>query len=306
MLSCKKALWAGLAVALTAGLILCGNQLPAQHDPPKTGPGKRGMEFIAAFDKGDAKAVAEFWTPDAEYVDQAGRSYKGRPAIQKLYEKILAEHKGAKLSIHVSSSRQITPDVELQDGITEVTPSDGGPPTVARFAAVLVKKEGTWYLESVRDSMARPPSNFEHLEDLEWLVGEWKGEAEKGESATASYSWAENQNFLVSSFATTLNGVPVAGGTQWVGWDGIEKQVRSWCFCSSGGFGEGLWAKDGAKWTIKTTARTADGKKLSLTNVLTKIDNDHVTWQPTQLMVDGKAVPDGPVVKMKRVTGETP
>jgi len=55
-----------------------------------------------------------------------------------------------------------------------------------------VKKDGEWYFESVRDSVPHPPSNAEHFEDLEWLLGEWTGEAEKGESAKASYAWAEN------------------------------------------------------------------------------------------------------------------
>jgi uncharacterized protein (TIGR02246 family) len=302
---------AGMALAMCLGL--CGpggERLPAQGGAAKADPehapalGKRGQEFIAAFNKGDAKVITEFWAPDAEYVDQSGRSFKGRPAIQKLYEKTFAENKGARLEIHIESVRSLTPDVGVQTGITEVHPANGGPPTVAQYTAVLVKKEGVWYLEQLHEHIARPPSHFVHLEDLEFLVGEWKGEDEKGESATASYSWAENQNFLVSSFATTLNGIPVVGGTQWIGWDAVDKQVRSWSFYSGGGVGEATWTKEGAKWAIKTSARTAQGKKISLTNILTKIDEDHISWQPTQVTVDGKAVPDGAVIKLKRVKGE--
>ncbi len=245
--------------------------------------------------------MAGFWTPDGDFVDQVGREIKGRAAIEKMYEKVFAARKGAKLTIIVGSVRSVSPDVALEDGLTEVTPADGGPPTTARFSAVLVKKEGEWYFESVRESVAHPPTNAEHFEDLEWLLGDWTGEAEKGESATASYSWAENQNFIVSSFATTLNGVPVVGGTQWIGWDAIDKQVRSWSFYSGGGFGEAVWTKDGDKRALKTTARTAAGKKVSATNVLTKTDDDHATWQMTKLTVDGEAMPDPKPVKMKRV-----
>ncbi|MBA4188851.1 MAG: hypothetical protein C0467_12710 [Planctomycetaceae bacterium] len=265
-----------------------------------TGKGKRAQAFIAAFEKGDAKAVAAFWTKDGDYVDQAGREYKGRDAIEKLYAKLFAVQKGSKLSITVTSLKQVGTDVVLEDGITEVTPADGGPGTIAKFSAVLVKKDGEWYFESLRETVAHPPTNADHFEDLEWLLGDWVGEAEKGASGTASYDWAENRNFIVSSFASTLNGVPVIGGTQWIGWDAIDKQVRSWSFYSGGGFGEGTWTKDGAKWTVKTTAKTADGKKVSLTNVLTKVDADHLTWQVTQLTVDGKVIPDGEPVKMKR------
>jgi hypothetical protein len=70
------------------------------------------------------------------------------------------------------------------DGVTEVTPADGGLGTAARFSAVLVKKDGECYVQSLRESVAQPPSNAEHLEDLEWLIGDWAGGAEKGEKSS--------------------------------------------------------------------------------------------------------------------------
>jgi uncharacterized protein (TIGR02246 family) len=301
----------GLAAVLAAGGILAAGRLPADPQERKAQeqeqPAKdRRAQFIAAFNKGDAKAVASFWTPDATYVDQVGHEYKGRTAIEQLYEKVFAARKGGKLAIHVTSAKQVSPDVALEDGITEVTPSEGGPGTAARFTAVLVKKDGEWYLQSVHDSVVHPPSNAEHLDDLEWLIGEWTGEAEKGESARATYDWAENQNFIVSAFATTVDGVPVVGGTQWIGWDAVDKQVRSWSFYSRGGIGEAVWTKDGNTWTLKTTAKTIEGKKVSATNLLTKTDDDHATWQMTKLTVDGQSLPDPKPVKMKRVKPPQP
>ncbi len=298
-----------LIAVLVFGLVLLGTR-PAQADEPNTpGKGKRAQEFLDAFHKGDARALAGFWAPDGDYIDQAGRQFKGRPAIEKMYEKAFAAQKGGKLTITVKSVRMVTSDVAIENGLTEVTPADGGPPAVAQFSAVLVKKDGTWYFESVRESPAQPPSNFRHLEDLDWLIGDWTSgseKEEKGEAMRASYSWAENQNFLVSSFATTLNGIPVVGGTQWIGWDAVDKQVRSWSFYSGGGFGEAVWTREGNKWTIKTTARTADGKKASVTNVLTRVDADHATWQATHLTVDGKEMPDSPPVKLRRIKGDRP
>jgi hypothetical protein len=153
----------------------------------------------------------------------------------------------------------------------------------------------------VHDSVALPPSNAEHFAGLEWLLGDWTGEAEKGESGKASYKWAENRNFIVSSFATTLNGIPVIGGTQWIAWDAVDKQVRSWSFYSGGGVGEAIWTKTGNNWASQITAKTADGKKISATNVLTKTDADHFTTQLTKLTVNGASIPDPNPVKMKRV-----
>ncbi len=270
---------------------------------PKPGPakGKRAQEFIAAFEKGDAKAVAGFWTEDGDYTDDTGREYKGRTAIQKMYEKFFASNEGLKLNILIGSARMIGTDVTLQEGITEVTPAGGGLPSSAHFSAVLVKKGGEWYFASVRDSLPHPSSNVEHFDNLDWLIGEWTGEAEKGESSKASYDWAENQNFIVSHFATTVDGVPVVGGTQWITWDAVDKQIRSYSFYSGGGVGEAGWTRDGNTWTLKVTAKMSAGKKATATNIVTKTDNDHMTWQLTKLTVDGQTIPDPKPVKLKRV-----
>lgn len=246
------------------------------------------------------------WTADATYVDQDGGEHQGRTAIEKMYEKAFADNKGAKLAIHVTSVKQVTPDVVLEDGITEVTPAGGGFPISARFSAVLVKKDGEWYLQRVHETEPQLPSNADHLESIEWLVGEWTGENEKGESAIATYDWAENNNFIVSTFATTLDGVPVVGGTQWIGWDAGDKQIRSWSFYSGGGFGEAVWNKDGNKWTLKVTATTAAGKKLTAINLVTKTDDDHMTWQVTKLAVEGELVADLKLVRLKRVKSAQP
>jgi uncharacterized protein (TIGR02246 family) len=301
------ALALALAAILGAGHFVTAGKRPTEaagvkgEDKTAPGKGKRAQEFIAAFEKGDARAVAAFWTENADYVDQGGREYKGRPAIHKMYEKLFADKKGMKLKIIVLSARMVGTDVAIENGITEVTPGDGSPSSAARFTAVLVKKDGEWFFESVRDSIPQPPTNAEHFEDLEWLLGDWTGESQKGESARSSYSWAENRNFIVSSFATTLDGLPVVGGTQWITWDAVDKRIRSYSFYSGGGVGEAVWTKKGDTWAIQVTAKSSVGKKLSAINLLTKVDTDHAIWQVTKLTVDGETLPDAKPIKLKRV-----
>jgi uncharacterized protein (TIGR02246 family) len=260
----------------------------------------RAEEFTKAFDKGDAKALAAFWTADGDYVDQAGHTLSGRKAIEAAFEKQFEATKGARLRITTTSLRVLKDDLAIEDGTTELLYPNDAPPTAARYTAIHVKQDGQWYLASVRDAVYVPPSNHDQLRELEWLAGEWVDEAEKGEAAKATYSWAENDNFLVSSFATTLKDVPVAGGTQWIGWDAAAKNIRSWSFNSNGGFSEATWSRDGSKWTSKSTATLSDGKKLTGTNVITKVDADHFTFQSTKRTLDGKELPDGEVIKMKR------
>jgi uncharacterized protein (TIGR02246 family) len=285
---------------IAASRLTAGTDEPSAKEEKQDAATERRTSFIAAYDKGDAKAIAGFWSPDATYVDADGHEYRGRPAIEKLYEKVFEASKGAKLAIHSTSSKALSPDVILNEGITEVTVPGGGPPTAEKFTAVLVKKDGEWFLQTVHDSPAPPSSNVDHLDDLGWLIGEWTGASEKGDSATAAYEWEYDENFVVCTYSITLDGVPVSGGTQWIGWDAIDKQVRSWTFYSGGGFGEATWTREGNSWSSNVRARTAAGGQVTATGIITKIDDDNMSWQLTKLNVDGKSIPDMPVLKLKR------
>ena len=88
--------------------------------------------------------------------------------------------------------------------------------------ALVVQKDDVWYLDSLRESGVKPPSHAQHFAELDWLIGDWVGENNKGASGTDSFEWAENQNFIVSSFATTLDGVPVSGGSRWIAGSGSK------------------------------------------------------------------------------------
>src|SRR5690349_9081645 len=108
----------------------------ALHDRPAA--------LVKAFNKGDAKALSEFWTPDGDYMDEHGHHYQGRKAIEESFQKLFAAAKGAELRVHRGSLRVVRPDLAIGDGEFEVVPPDGGPPTSARYTTVLVKQDGQW------------------------------------------------------------------------------------------------------------------------------------------------------------------
>jgi uncharacterized protein (TIGR02246 family) len=281
---------------------------PAAAQQPKGGNAadqdaiaKRAEGFVAAFHGGDAKAVAAFWAADGDYTGLTGRKLTGREAIEKSFAAFFAENKGAKLRIESDSLKFLTPEVAVEDGTTAVISPEGGPPSRAKYTIVHVKKDGQWHLGSVRESAYTAPSNYEHLNGLEGLIGSWAEEGGAGETARITFSWAENQNFVTATFATTFKNISAGGGTQWIGWDPAAKTVRSWSFHSNGGFGEGTWARDGKAWTIKTAAVLPDGKKATATDVVTLVDADTITFQARDRMLDGKPMPDVKEVKLKRV-----
>jgi uncharacterized protein (TIGR02246 family) len=295
----KKVLFAaGVALAL----VLAPSVRPQQGKKEEENLRKRAEAFVAAFNKGDAKGVAAFFTPDGDVVDQEGHHLKGRKAIEEGYQKFFSQAKGAKLFITITSVRFPKPDLALEDGVTEVVPPDGGAPSSARYSIVYVKQDGQWYIESVREAIAVPPTNADKLQDLEFLIGHWVEDVEKGGSARASYSWEGHKNFMVNTFELTMQDVSIAGGTQWIGWDESVKKPRSWTFVFNGGFAEGVWTRDGKdRWKVAVVGTQRDGKKVTATNVLTRVDDDHFSFHFIDRKLDGKPLPEIKEVKMKRV-----
>src|SRR5207249_5698340 len=101
---------------------------------------KTAEAFVEAFHKGDAKAVAAFWTPDGDYVDENSRVLKGQKAIQDSFADLFATRKGLKVRIDVASLRFPAPDLAIEDGTSTVLAPDGSAPSRARYTNVLDRK----------------------------------------------------------------------------------------------------------------------------------------------------------------------
>jgi hypothetical protein len=89
-------------------------------------------------------------------------------------------------------------------------------------------------LVSVREAAYVPPSNYENLRGLEWVIGEWVDETPGGELSPVSFAWSTDQNFIVSTRTVKTKDGTLNRGTQWIGWDPVNKQIRSWNFEADG------------------------------------------------------------------------
>src|SRR5262245_57316997 len=122
----KQPLWflpfAALMFSLAAGPGPAGP--PEGNAKDKEAIAKNAEAFVEAFHKGDAKALAAFWTPEGEYTLQSGRSLKGREAIEKAFQSFFAENKDLKVRIESDSLRFVAPEVAIEDGTTFVLPAD--------------------------------------------------------------------------------------------------------------------------------------------------------------------------------------
>src|SRR5437762_12829839 len=166
-----------LLLALASGT-LCGMPaLRAAESDPRTGEITKTAEaFVEAFHKGDAKAVAAFWTPDGDYVDENSRVLKGQKAIQDSFADLFATRKGLKVRIDVASLRFPAPDLAIEDGTSTVLAPDGSAPSRARHTNVLIKKDGKWLLSSVRDDAYSELTKYEHPEGQECASAVWGDE----------------------------------------------------------------------------------------------------------------------------------
>ena len=281
-----------------------GGQARADQAEDEAAIRKMVESYTSAFNKRDAKAVAAHWLPEAVYVDlDTRKQIVGRQAIEKHFFEEFKEIKNAKLAVNVESIRFISPHVAVEQGRATVT-EPGKEPSKARYSAVHVKREGKWLLDRVSDADdAPPPSNFDKLKELEWMVGSWVDNDEDDETTVEmACKWAKNQNFLVRTYTVTVREELAVSGVQMIGWDPSAKQIRSWAFDSDGGFSEGFWTKKGKSWHIQTKEIQPDGQTASAVNILSQIDNNNFTWQSIDRQSGGVLLPNIGAMPVTRKT----
>jgi uncharacterized protein (TIGR02246 family) len=100
-------------------------------------------DYEAAYNRGDANAVAALYTDDAEYVDEGGNVVIGRDTIELLLAEEFASNPGGKLQIIPEGVRVLTPDVLVEKGWTAIAPT-GGSQRSSRYVAVYLKRSGNW------------------------------------------------------------------------------------------------------------------------------------------------------------------
>src|SRR5215210_5748352 len=70
--------------------------------------------YEAAYNKADVKALADFFSDDAEYTSDDGQTFSGRAEIEKAIQSAFTTNKGAKLTIGLDSVRVLAPEVVLE------------------------------------------------------------------------------------------------------------------------------------------------------------------------------------------------
>jgi uncharacterized protein (TIGR02246 family) len=281
---------------------------PSVKNPAATLPGNPNVDaiqkeiaaFVVAFNSRDAKTVAAFWAADGEYVDEAGRAFVGRGAIEAYYTELLKGAPEGKLALMSDSIRLLSDSVAVEDGHAVLEPSPAGASGINKYTAIYTKIGGRWLLASVRDSYVDTSSSSADLADLEWLIGDWTAE-ENGATTDSTCRWVANKKFVERSYTTTMVDGSVTTGLQIIGWNSQSNHVQSWNFSADGGNAIGVWSGIEGGWIAKVSGTTGNGLSTTAVNMLKRLDGNAYVWQSMDRTIGELRLPDTNEVVIRRV-----
>jgi uncharacterized protein (TIGR02246 family) len=271
---------------------------PPQEGSAEAAVRKTADEFVKAFNKGDAKAVAAFWTRQGEYVGPSGEPVRGRAELEKLYTEFFKDNPKARVEVEIISVRVVGPQTALEEGKLKLFLPGDKEPGVSRYSVLHVRERDGWRMATVREWIP-DPSELVSLKDLEWLIGDWVAKKDKVE-VTTRYFWDEDRAYLRCRYTMKQDGKVVTAGTQIIGKDPAGG-LRSWQFDRSGSFGESVWVRDGKRWVIQAAGTLADGSETTAVNLLVPVGKDAFTWQSVERTAGGSPLPDITPVRVTRV-----
>lgn len=261
---------------------------------------KNASELMEAFNHHEPEKIAALWAKNGVFFHPlTGEISKGKSEIVQYYKDQFAKQKDSKIEIIVDSVEFQGKDQATEKGLFRIS-FDGKSSVQSAFKANLIKEDGKWVIQEIRDiAIEQAPSQFEHLKEIDWLVGEWVDHDENVE-ITFSCKWDKYKNFLTQRFTTKILGQHQLEGQQIIAWDPIKEQIRSWVFDSDGGVGEGFWTKKNNSWYVHMSYTLADARRASATLIYTKIDDNSYTFASTGRDIDGEVLPDIDPVKIER------
>lgn len=279
--------WAGSAIA----------QQAARHAKEEAAIRSGAESYVQAFNKADAERLASHWAEDAEYILPSGEVLKGRDKIEQAFKKFFSDNQGIQVQVTISEIRFPGHNEAVEEG-SAVVSRPGEEPKELTYEVRYVKRKVAWKIAHVEETFSAQ-SNYERLKELEWLTGEWVDDSESADVETLA-QWTKNKNFITLSFKVQFEGRPALEGTQVIGWDPSVKSIKSWVFDSLGGFGQGVWSREGSRWTVRTTGVLITGEKTSGINIYTALDENSFTFSSIGREINGEPQPNIEEIRVVR------
>ena len=211
------------------------------------------QDFVAAFNRGDAKGVAALWTQDGDCIDESGKKSQGRAEIEKAYAEVFRANPGCQIRVAVDSLRLLSPEAAIEDGHATLDPEPMGAPAISKYTAVHIKVGDKWLMSTVRELRVETPSGYAKVADLDWLIGTWSAE-ERGAKTVSVYRWVANKSFVERTYTVTNPDHTTTSGVQLIGFNPSANCIQSWNFSPDGGHAIGHWTPRDKGWSAELAA----------------------------------------------------
>ncbi len=283
-----------IMIGILGFLCLFGNLSSLEQNASDKQLSDRLQNIIQAMNQGKLNDFVSYFTEDAEVTNPAtGEAVSGREEISQFFRPRMQEiqTRGLKFVFKPSKTEFTGDDQATVQGVVELFDKGALIQRNAREAQ-LVKKNGEWYIHSIRDIEVAPaPQVYAHLKELEWMIGNWEDKDENVD-ITFKTEWDRFKNFIMQRFNMKVYGVTAMEGIQIVGWDPVEKKIRSWIYDSDGGFGAGFWSQEGNNWRVRMNYTLSDGTQGTMTNVYTKVNGKSYKFSSVDRKIGDKALPN--------------
>jgi uncharacterized protein (TIGR02246 family) len=265
---------------------------------------KKGEEaFKAAFEAGDAKAVAALWTPDGELVEESGARIEGRAAIEKRYAEFFKANPKVRIAIRIDIIRFPNANTALEDGSATVSYPSGIAMNSGNYSVVHVKRDGKWLMWSVHETPAEESAQQPSLDKLGWMIGDWTAE-NKGVEFHLSCRWMAGKHFIEQNYSARRGNKLITSGRQIVGWDPARQKIASWMFTSDGGHAYGVWTPREDGMVVEAEGVLPDGTPTRAVNITKKLDAKAIMWRSTERSAGGAPLAYTDEVILKRVKND--
>ena len=125
-----------------------------------------GAQLQQAWNKSDAKMLADLFLTDGDYVSSTGRTARGRDEVEKAFQQQWAGiYKGTRITLTTTTVHFVRKDVAIADGAFDVTgmKDSSGKSLGTRSGlstVVAVKKGERWYVAALRGMVPSAPEGL--------------------------------------------------------------------------------------------------------------------------------------------------
>jgi len=251
-----------------------------------------------AVSAGDIPKLTSLWAEDALLIDDRGEETQGRTVLQERFTSTLGQPGSSSVQLHPEKITFPAANVSTVVGVISRKFKSTSLPT-ARFSMLLEKYGNTWLVKQATETPIVESSAFDHLKELDWLIGSWKID-DPNNKARLEIEWGSTRSFIIVKTIRNKDGVEEVD-TQVIGWDPRKKEVVSWHFGNHGGFGYGKWSHQEESWAVQFVGVGHMGNTTRATNVFTQKSSNEFTWQATEQSSDDAAIADGDVITVQKV-----